>query len=139
MNEDKIRWLKSYRGLIAEMQRLQREIERWRSIAEKVTPTLSAVRFTAPNGSRIENMVEKIDTLRDSLAAKMDELIRLRIQIEQAVEAVPDDRLRLLLRYRYIDGMTFEKIAEKMNLSYQWVSKLHGDALEQVQINTKQV
>ena len=139
MNEDKIRWLKSYRGLIAEMQRLQREIERWRSIAEKVTPTLSAVRFTAPNGSRIENRVEKIDTLRDSLAAKMDELIRLRIQIEQAVEAVPDDRLRLLLRYRYIDGMTFEKIAEKMNLSYQWVSKLHGDALEQVQINTKQV
>lgn len=129
MNEEKIRWLKSYRGLLAEIQRLQREIERWRSIAEKVTPTLSAVRFTVPDGSRIENAVEKMDTLRDSLAAKLDELIGRRIQIEQAIGAVEDDRLRLLLRYRYIDGMTYEAIAEKIGVSTKWVQRSHKKSL----------
>ena len=135
MNEEKIRWLKSYRGLLAEIQRLQREIERWRSIAEKVTPTLSTVRFTVPDGSRIENAVEKIDTLRDSLAAKLDELIGRRLQIEQMIDAVEDDRLRQLLRYRYIDGMTFEAIAEKMHYSPRWVLKLHKKALEFVSVH----
>ena len=130
MNEEKIRWLKSYRGLLAEIERTRREIERWRSIAEKVTPTLSTVRFTVPDGSRIENAVEKIDTLRDSMAAKMDELIGRRIQIEQAIESVEDDRLRRLLRYRYIDGMTFEAIACEMGLSRQWVHRLHHEALK---------
>lgn len=130
MNEEKIRWLKSYRGLVAEIERLQREIERWRSIAEKVTPSISAVRYTAPDGSRIENAIEKIDTLRDSLAAKLDELIGCRIQIEQAIDAVEDDRLRLLLRYRYIDGMTIEEAANEMGISRQWISVLQREALD---------
>ena len=138
MNDEKIRWLKSYRGLLAEIQRLQREIERWRSIAEKVTPTLSAVRFTVPDGSRIENAVEKIDTLRGSMAAKLDELIERRIQIERAIDAVEDDRLRLLLRYRYIDGMTFDAVAHEMGLSALWVQKLHKNAIEFIEVYNNQ-
>lgn len=130
MNEEKIRWLKSYRGMVAEIQRLQREIERWHSIAEKVTQTFSAVRFTVPDGSRIETAVEKIDTLRDSLAAKLEDLIRRRIQIEHAIDAVEDDRLRQLLRYRYLDWMTFETISEKMGVSTKWVQRSHKKTLD---------
>lgn len=134
MNEEKTRGLKSYRGLVAEIQRLQREIERWRSIAEKVTPTLSAVRFTVPDGSRIENAVEHIDTLLDSLAAKLDELIGRRFQIEQTIDRVEDNQLRLLLRYRYIDGMTIEETANELGVSRQWISVLQREALNLLQL-----
>ena len=139
MNEEKIRWLKSYRGLLAEIQRLQREIERWRSIAEKVTPTLSAVRFTVPDGSRIENAVEKIDTLHTRFADALSALVDRRMAIETAVDAIPDERLRLILHYRYIDGMTFDAIAEKMCFSSKWTRKLHKSALEFLEVPPEQV
>lgn len=129
MNADKIRWLKSYRGLVAEIQRLQREIERWRSIAEKVTPTFSAVRFTVPDGSRIENAVEKIDTLHTRFADNISALVDRRIAIETAVNAIPDDRLRLILHYRYIDGLDLERIATLLSVSRQSIYGLHKKAI----------
>lgn len=130
MNEEKIRWLKSYRGLLAEIQRLQREIERWRSIAEKVTPTLSAVRFTVPDGSRTENAVEKIDTLHTRFADALSALVDRRMAIETAVDAIPDERLRLVLHYRYIDGMHMEEIAERMRISDRNIRRIHAKAIE---------
>ena len=135
MNEDKVQQLRRYRGLLAEILRQMQEIERCYSIAEKVTPSLCNVRFSPPDGSRIENAVEKIDTLRELLVAQLGELAERREQIERAVNSVPDERLRLLLRYRYIDGLTFEAMAERMGLSVRWVLKLHKKALEIIEVS----
>lgn len=121
--------LREYRVLCAEERRLLDEIARWRSAAERVTPTLAGVRFTRADGGRIEMAVEKMDTLRACLAARLTELADRRRRIEQAITALDDARLAHLIRLRYIDGLTFEVIAARMGLSYQWTHKLHRDAL----------
>ena len=96
--EEKIAWLRGYRTAALEVERLRGEIERWRSLAEKV------------------------------MAARCE-------ATEKAIQSVPDERLRLLLRYRYIDGMAFERIAEKLGLSRQWVCGLHDSAVNQIEIS----
>lgn len=130
-----IRLLRAYRELLAEARRLSEELARWRSIAERVTPPPPGARVTMAGGAgggRIETAVEHIDTLRESLAARLAALAAQRACIERAIDAVPEARLRLLLQYRYLDGLTWEAIAEKMGLSSQWVHVLHRRALCQL-------
>ena len=60
----------------------------------------------------------------------IDVHVVVREQVQKAIRSVKDQTLETLLEYRYIDGLTWEDLAEKMHYSYQWVCKLHGKALE---------
>ena len=59
----------------------------------------------------------------------------LRREIEGAIRQVEDERLRELLQLRYLEGLTWEKVSEALNLQYRWVIKLHGDALENIEMH----
>lgn len=65
---------------------------------------------------------------------KTDLLYEIKSEIDEAIEQVPDVRLRRLLKLRYIDFYTWEKIAEKLDLSDKWVrERLHSDALREIE------
>ena len=129
-------WLKEYRAMWQKMEHTHREILRWRSIAEKVTPTFSAApsRFYA-DGNRIERSAEALDALRLQLADELSSLADRRFAMERAICSVPDERLRLFLRLRYIDGLTFADISEEMDLTLTWLFRLRTKALDQIQID----
>ena len=132
-NKEKIAYLRKYREYGAEIERLEEEIARWRAQAEKTTTTIKDVPVQC-NGSRdrLQDSVIEIDQVVTVLAEAQHELARTRISIERAISTVVEDRLQRLLRYRYIDGMTFEKIAVKMNFAYRHVRRLHGRAVSKV-------
>lgn len=48
--------------------------------------------------------------------------------IEQAVGSLADVRLQLLLRLRYIDGLTMEQVANTMHIELRWAQRLHKRA-----------
>ena len=130
-NQDKKARLNKYREAEAEASRLEREIARWYSKAERMTTAIKLVPG-GEGGRSLENSVEAIDALAGKLGEKRRETVRLRREIEDVIAAVPDGQLRMLLRYRYIDGMTWERVAVEMDMSYQWVCHLHGDALKEI-------
>lgn len=131
-NQAKINWLNRYRSLDMEINRKCEELSRWRSRAEKITPTISKAPGGSGNGDRITDAVEKIVSIEEEINTDVDRLISVRGEVEKAIKSVPDETLRTLLELRYIDGLTWEKIAVKMNYGFQWVCKLHGRALTQV-------
>ena len=128
-NQEEKAELNQYREAEAEAARLEREICRWRSKAEKVTTAVKLL----PGGSGAENAVEdavlKIDELTVQLSEQRRETVRLRRKIEEAIAFVEDWKLRQLLRYRYIDGMKWEQIEAQMNYEKTQVWRLHGQAL----------
>ena len=73
--------------------------------------------------------------LQKCLAQQVIERIRLSEQIEDAIASVEDERLRLLLRYRYIEGWTWEHIAVELNYSWRQVVRIHGQALSEVKMS----
>lgn len=134
--EEKVKWLRGYRLAVLEAERLRGEIERWRSLAEKVTPTLSGLPAdTSADGSRTETAVEQIAERCAALELALGVMAARCDATEKAIQSVPDERLRLLLRYRYIDGLTFERIAWKLGLTRQWVCELHNSAVNQIEIS----
>lgn len=132
-NRDKIKYLKRYITLDREIDRKLKEVDCWRAKLSRLTPVYSS----QPKGggtiySRTEEIIIKIADMEEAINADIDKLIDLKQKIERVIESVPDDKERLLLKYRYLDGKTFEWIAAKMDLSWQWVHKLHSKALAKI-------
>ena len=131
-NQEKKEYLQRYRTAEREEARLCREIGRWRSRAEKMTAGYGPSPTGGGDGRSLEHTMEHIDELTRRLIRQRDALVALRVQTGAAIDAVPDPRLRELLRLRYIEGMTFEQIAVTMGYCWRQVVRLHGAALNQV-------
>ena len=85
---------------------------------------------------RLQLAVDRICELEERLNGKIDAAVKRRKEMEAAIATVEDRTLQLLLRYRYIDGMTWEQIAVKMNYDYRWTLRLHGRALTRLTIES---
>ena len=131
-SQEKKEMLLQYRAAEREEKRLEAEIQRWRSRAEKMTSGYGGTPSGGGDGRSLENTMAHIDDLTRQLANQRDRLVTLRQEIGMAIDSVPDARLRELLRLRYIDGLSFEQIAVRMNYSWRQVIRLHGAALSKV-------
>lgn len=129
--EDKVRYLRSYRDAVAEISRLDAEIARWRSLAEKVTPSLSL----APGGGDSDRIASAVERIADCTAARereLDVLCCFRDEIGRNISTVHDERLARLLRLRYIDCLRLEEIAMRENLDFRWTRRLMHRAIDKL-------
>jgi RinA family phage transcriptional activator len=135
-NRDKIKCLKRYINLDREIDRKLEEVARLRSKLTRVTEVFTA----EPRGGgsiygKTEEILAKIVDLEKEIDADVDRLVAVRDSIKSIIEAVEDDRERLLLQYRYLDGRTFEWIAAKMNYSWRQIHRLHSQALTNLKMS----
>ena len=135
-NKDKIKYLKRYINLDREIERKLEEVARLRSKLTRITQVLTA----EPQGGgsiygKTEEILAKIVDLEKEIDADVDRLVAIRDGIKTMIEAVEDDRERLLLQYRYLDGWTFEKIAVEMNYSWRQIHRLHSRALSNLKMS----
>ena len=135
-NEQKIRYLSRYRRLNARIDRLLEEKSRWRELALKITPALSQAPGGGGNGSGspIERPMDKVLEIEREVDKEIDELQIVRQEIRETLNQLDDENLKLLMEYRYIDGMTWERIAVKMHYSYMQICRLHGKALKTIML-----
>lgn len=127
-------YLRQYKYLDNRINRQLEEIQRLKSLAEKITPTYSDMPKSHNEQNQIQSAVEKIMILEHELDVLIDKYIDLRREIENKISAVDDLKLQDILKYRYIDGLTFEAIAIKMNYSYMQICRLHGQALNKFEM-----
>jgi len=135
-NRDKIKYLKRYINLDREIDRKLEEVARLRAKLTRVTEVYS----TEPRGGgsiygKTEEILAKIVDLEKEIDADVDRLISIRDNIKAIIEAVEDDRERLLLQYRYLDGRTFEEIAVQMHYSWRQIHRLHSKALTNLKMS----
>ena len=127
-NAEKKAILLEYQAIERRINRLLDEKRGWMEKATAVTPVLSDM----PKGGgadKIQNAVCRIADIEADINREIDRQIDLRERIETAICAIPDGRLRDLMRYRYIDGLTWEQIAVEMHYSYVHICRMHGQAL----------
>lgn len=81
---------------------------------------------------KLDDATAKYVDACDEMSAELTRLHDLREEIKRTIEAVPDARLRNLLRWRYISGYTWEQVSVQMNYTYRRSIQLHGAALQAV-------
>lgn len=107
---------------------------RYRELAERRT----AVYRDTPGGGRrcsssVEEYVVKIIDLEREIDRRIDEYVDLTREIEADIDRVSDDRYRDILRYRYLNGWNWEKIAQEMHYDRRQITRLHGLALLEIE------
>lgn len=78
--------------------------------------------------------MDKVLEIEEEINREIDELQTVRQEIRAALNQLEDENLKLLMEYRYIDGLTWEQIAVKMNYSYMQICRLHGKALRTIML-----
>lgn len=69
--------------------------------------------------------------LQEKYNAKLEELAAEQLAIENAIESL-DEVDRMLLRYRYIDGLKWEEVCVKIGYSWTQTHEHHGRALRKL-------
>lgn len=112
------------------------EIENLRVISTQIASpdfTKEKVSKTKNTEAPFVGAVNKLIDLEKATDAKMAEVLDLRMEIRKTISLVNDANQMLVLRYRYIDFLKWEDIAEKMEYySLKSVYRIHSAALDSV-------
>lgn len=133
--EQKIEWLKSYRALDGKIESMTEQLQVWNARATKITATISQEPKAAGSGDQLQRCIDQICELQTEIAQEMDKLRKRKQQIEAAIHGLNEKSYQDILWYRYIQGMTFEEIAIKMNYSWRQVCRKHKNAAEKLKMS----
>lgn len=129
-------FLNRYTWLNKEIDSLLLERSRLRAVAEgtagKPLGTIGGSGGRSDASANFTNAVHKIIAIEDKVNNLIDQLAIVRDEIENCFKNVTDPVQRVLLRYKYINGFTFERIAVEINYSYRNTHYLHSAALQKV-------
>lgn len=127
-------YLSRYRVLNDGINAKLMQVEELRSKAQTVSGGNSTGAHSPQPYDRIGEITAKIVDLEREINEEIDHLVDIQREIRESIAAVPEERLRTLLEYKYINCMTLEEIAVCMNYSYPQICRLHGRALQSVKM-----
>lgn len=132
---DAKRYLQQIRLCDSRINAKLEERDRLKEMLTKITPTLRDDAVSGGFGSqdKLSDAVAKIVDLEAEIDREIDFFIDARNAVTRTIDSVDDERLHRVLAGRYIQYKTWEQIACDMGVSYQWVCKLHGIALQAVE------
>lgn len=117
----------------AKRQELQQINKRIQALREDARSTRAICYSNEPRGrgepiAAVQRYIEQLETLSALYEEKKADLMQDIIAVERAISALPPE-LRMLMRYRYIDGMRWEEIADIMHISIGTFHNWHNKAL----------
>ena len=118
-----LRWLEGYIDSLCE------RLQRLRAAREGA----SSWKFGLPRGNlsstdRMADYMEQIEALEVELTERLIELERGRIVVEQAIAKLPA-RYQPILRLYYVDGLTWDGVADEVGYASSSCRRLRDEAL----------
>lgn len=79
-----------------------------------------------------EQLRQTLVGLEISILRKRDDMYKARQEVVNTIQQVPDPTLQRLLELRYIECLSWERIAVELHYTFRHTIRLHGDALKEV-------
>ena len=108
---------------------------RLKELALKVTTTYQDIHVQGgpQENSRMEASLTDMMALGEEINADIDRLIEVKQEIRKAMKAVDNLSYQLVLEMRYLDGRSWDEVAEVMSYDIRTVYRLHGRAIRQLE------
>lgn len=132
-NEMKKEYLNGYRGHVRRINRIEAELTELRLMRASMSVNNDGM----PHGSGqadLSGYAAELDRLERNLIKERKERYAAYTSIAKSVKSLNNENEKDVLFYRYIAGLAWWEIAEKMNYSERWVLKIHGKALAHFKI-----
>ena len=126
------RQLNSYKDLRAEHQQLLDELRQLEiAMSAPPGPNWDGMPRSPGTSNPVERMAIKHITLEQRYEAQLERLAAAQILIEDMIEGLEPTERRLA-RFRYIDGLTWDAVCDKMNYSWRQTHRIHGRMLDKL-------
>ena len=129
MTKDRLR---NYASLKEEREQLRRQLDELE--ATLYYPKIQRLNDMPSSPSKentLELMVARHIELQERYEAKITEMTKEMLLIEEAIDALEPTAI-MLLRYRYLDGLKWEEVCVRMNYSWMQTHRIHAAALNQL-------
>lgn len=133
-NRMKMQYLMRYIDSKRRARAILNEIHDLKDLATKITVTFNDMPGGGGSVDKVGAIVANIVDLQSELAVQAKTMKAEQEIVQAVIDAVDEPDLRQLLILRYINGLTWEKIAVDMNYSWRHTLRLHGAALAAVKI-----
>lgn len=126
--------LKSAWALNLKIKELHAQLQELRATGTKITPAYSIASAGGGdnNTSKPEQTALAIYELEQDINSKIEQQCVAIREIHALIDLLDDELLRLVMLMRYISHKPWEQIALELGYSWQWVHKLHSNALNTI-------
>ena len=119
---------------------VDRRVDEAQERVERLRARLEAGRMSQitglPRGGASDwtETADRLIELERRVNSRTRELVRWKLAAMDAIDMVDEANLREVLELYYIDGYTWEQVAQRMGVDLRWVYRLHGRALLRVKV-----
>lgn len=124
-------WLNRVYYADKKLSSLMAQEEKLFSIAERVTSNISG-NSSGGTGNGVENSYNILADLQEEIEKQKKLLVKIYKDVNDMINAVDDEELQTILRFRYLSFEHMQAIAIKMNYDKRTVQRKHIKALEKV-------
>lgn len=134
---EKKRWLREYGRMGIELKRLEDDREdtfaKMENLGAQVIDGMP--KATGHRGGIAELMDEYIK-LDDKMIRRQMEIVRRKSEIYDAINTLESPNQRVVIGYKYLDGLEWTEIAGKMGYCKKHVQNIHALAIENIKIES---
>ena len=76
--------------------------------------TFGPIKITGLDRKHYNRQKLLVNHKREMLKGLQEKLLQKEIEAEEYIQTIQDSRLRQILRYRYVDGLTWQQVSKKM-------------------------
>lgn len=132
-NEEKKQFLWGYRDSLRRIERIKAEMEELRAMRANISAGGGGAGRKGYKND-LSGCIAKLDTLEKDKEKELCNMVQSHERIEKAISNLEDEQEREVLLYRYIKGLDWQEIAEKMAYSKRQIHRFHGRALEHLNL-----
>ena len=132
MNNPAKIWLKRYTALKSQYDSIQRDMAKRRECLTSISAPIGGDAVQSSSSDRMASVIASIIDSEEDLAETAREIERSLREILEAISSVPDATQRAVLTLRYVEGLDWIRVAERVNYEISNTYIIHGRALEAV-------
>ncbi|WP_298127125.1 hypothetical protein [uncultured Clostridium sp.] len=132
-----------YRGLLAEIELLKRQLNKIEPEFVRDSVSGSTLEYPYINckvhieGYDLESYKRKVQRMNKRIIKKMNELVEEKDKLIELIYSIEDSEARQIFIYKYIDGLTWNDIGNKMNYGVTSIRNKHREYINKLKCDTK--